>query len=152
MSPKTQKRSPSSPNSQRKTKKNVRFSEEVPQEFVFERDFSPEDITLLWSSKVDRKKARKDKANENNVNSESIHTRFGKIEKSDSEFNPEEVIQLSRQIPVKSIHIKDLQNPVPKKKKNFIFRILSKAKSLVFNKKGGMNKTKKYKGEHKSRQ
>lgn len=144
MSPKTPKRSPSSKNSQRKTRKNVRFSE-TPQEFVFERDFGPDDIKLLWSTKQDRRRAKRDAARENRANSESIQTRFGKIEKPASEFQPEEIIQLSRQTPVNSIHIKELQNPVPEKKQGFLFRMLTKAKSLVTKKNGGKNKTKKHK-------
>lgn len=144
MSTISKKKSPSSPNSQRKTRKNVRFSE-VPQEFVFERDFGPDDIKLLWSTKQDRRRAKRDAAMENRANSESVQTRFGKVEKSASEFEPEEIIQLNRQTPVKSIHIKELQNPVSEKKQGFLFRMFSRAKSLVSKKKGGKNKTKRHK-------
>jgi hypothetical protein len=141
MSPKTPKRSPSSPNSQRKTRKNVRFSE-TPQEFVFERDFGPDDIKLLWSTKQDRKRAKREAKRENRANSESVQTRFGKIEKSASEFQPEEVIQLHRQKPLTNIIN---STPVPEKKQGFLFRMLSRAKSLVSKKKGGINKTKRHK-------
>ena len=144
MSPKTPKRSPSSPNSQRKTRKNVRFSE-TPQEFVFERDFGPDDIKLLWSTKQDRRRAKREVKRENRANSESIHTRFGKIEKSNSEFQPEEVIQLSRQTPLTNAVNSIAQTPVPEKNRGFLFRMFSRAKSLVSKKKGGINKTKRHK-------
>jgi hypothetical protein len=173
MSPKTQKRSQSSPNSKRKSKKNVRFSE-VPQEFVFKRDFDPDDKTLLWNTNLEynnatternneiddslrsilraRKQAakhyRKSKLNELQSlknNTEPILKRFGKIENSVSEFQPEESIQLRRQIPVKKITLYDIESPVPEKKQGFLFRILSKAKSLVLKKNGGKNKTKRHK-------
>jgi len=189
MSPKTQKTSPGSPNSKRKTKKNVKFSDKN-EEFRFSRDFDNEDIELLWYSISDKKKAKQQIYNEKSpslriIDKENkkkeyryrmeILKAFGSenntcenkskrllkenqcklLEKKEEidPNDPENNLEIRRKL-ASSNFFSEPQNesksPVPEKKQGFLFRILTKAKSLVSKKKGGKNKTKKR--EHKSRQ
>jgi hypothetical protein len=180
MSPKTPKTSTGSPKSHRKTKKNVKFSDEN-EEFRFSPNINHEDIELLWYSKSDEEKAKDQIYNEKSPSLRIIdnekrkkkyryrtevlkalgyenNTRENKskrVEKKE-EINPNDSKENNVEIRRKQRSLKIVLEPQSKsepplpEKKQGFLFRIFNKAKSLVSRKGGKNKTKKR--EHKSRQ